>query len=238
VNGFQCCGACKDSAVAATSGGVPVLRFLKAGLYGFLAAVAGATLWITIVKVTNYEIGLVAIVVGVMVGKAVRAGAENRGGWVYQAMAIGLTYSAMVAYNVPLVINEFRTRAAAQAAAAQPVQMAAAEGTSVIVPASVNAPATESAAPSIQGSPAEPEREVEVGPAEVALGIAFILAIAFAAPFLAGFENIIGILILGFALYEAWKINRRAELHVSGPYKLSPVTAGADASPAPSAGAA
>ena len=41
------------------------------------------------------------------------------------------------------------------------------------------------------------------------------------APFLGGFENIIGIIIIGIGLYEAWKLNRRVELTISGPHALA-----------------
>ena len=57
----------------------------------------------------------------------------------------------------------------------------------------------------------------------------FVLAIAFAAPFLGGFENIMGIVIIGIALYEAWKINRKVPLEVTGPHRV-----GADPPPVPS----
>ncbi len=46
------------------------------------------------------------------------------------------------------------------------------------------------------------------------------IAITLAAPFLVGIKNIIGILIIGFALYEAWKMNRRAVLDISGPFQV------------------
>ncbi len=48
-----------------------------------------------------------------------------------------------------------------------------------------------------------------------------ILAIACAAPFLAGFENIIGIVIIGIGLYEAWKLNRRSTVAITGPHTLA-----------------
>ena len=46
-------------------------------------------------KATGYEIGLVAIVVGLLVGGAVRKGSGARGGWFYQLMAVALTYAAI-----------------------------------------------------------------------------------------------------------------------------------------------
>ena len=48
------------------------------------------------------------------------------------------------------------------------------------------------------------------------------LGLAFAAPFLGGTSNIMGILIIGIGLYEAWKINRRVPL--SGPFRFGPAT--------------
>ena len=53
----------------------------------------------------------------------------------------------------------------------------------------------------------------------VALALFFLFVMA--SPFLAGFENIIGILIIGVALYEAWKINRHQELVIEGPLKVT-----------------
>jgi hypothetical protein len=63
----------------------------------------------------------------------------------------------------------------------------------------------------------------------LALVVAIVAVIAIAAPFLAGFENIIGLVIIGIGLYEAWKLNKRTELAISGPHALASrpaVTAG------------
>jgi len=45
-----------------------------------------------------------------------------------------------------------------------------------------------------------------------------------AAPFLAGAQNLIGLLIIGFALWEAWKFNARRQVPISGPYQIGPTT--------------
>ena len=50
---------------------------------------------------------------------------------------------------------------------------------------------------------------------------AFLLVIAIAAPFLGGFENIIGIIIIGIGLYEAWKFNQKRVLSVTGPHVIA-----------------
>ena len=54
------------------------------------------------------------------------------------------------------------------------------------------------------------------------LALGLVLGLAFAAPFLGGTSNIMGILIIGIGLYEAWKINRRVPL--SGPFRFGPAT--------------
>ena len=43
-------------------------------------------------------------------------------------------------------------------------------------------------------------------------GIGVLLLIVCAAPFLAGIQNVIGIIIIGIGMYEAWKLNRRVPL--------------------------
>jgi hypothetical protein len=54
-------------------------------------------------------------------------------------------------------------------------------------------------------------------------GLGYLVAIpfAFALPFLGGAENLLGILIIGFGLWEAWKINRRQVLPITGPFELA-----------------
>jgi hypothetical protein len=46
-------------------------------------------------------------------------------------------------------------------------------------------------------------------------------------PFAQGWGNILGILIIGIGLWEAWRINREAKIAVTGPYTLKSEGAGA-----------
>jgi hypothetical protein len=55
--------------------------------------------------------------------------------------------------------------------------------------------------------------------------LALILAFAFATPFLLGAQNLIGLLIIAFGLYEAWKINKRPHLDIQGPFSVAPAGA-------------
>jgi hypothetical protein len=46
-----------------------------------------------------------------------------------------------------------------------------------------------------------------------------VLGLSFVAPFLSGASNIIGIALIGIALYEAWKFNRSVPLVIDGPLR-------------------
>ena len=52
------------------------------------------------------------------------------------------------------------------------------------------------------------------------LGLLILFGYSLAAPFLAGYRNILGLFIIGLGLYEAWRLNRRPQLVLSGPHAL------------------
>lgn len=172
-------------------------RFLRALGFGAAGATVGAGLWMAVTLLTGWEIGLVAIVVGVVVGQAVKRGARARGGWLYQALAVMLTYLAIVSTYVPEAYTEITKAARADATTSAPAEAGAAASASA---------ETEPAAEWIM----------------VPLCLVLACALAFVAPFLAGLENVLGLLIIGFALYEAWVINRRTKLTLTGPFQVLP----------------
>jgi len=45
-----------------------------------------------------------------------------------------------------------------------------------------------------------------------------LVALAYAAPIMIGVSSPLHLVIAGFALYEAWKLNRGVTLTVTGPY--------------------
>ncbi len=189
-------------------------RFVRATLYGLPAAAAGSGIWYAITELTGYEIGLVAIVIGLMVGVAVRAGARRRGGWTYQGLAMTLTYLSIVSTYVPDILEEFFDED---------------DGVSVVEDISDR---EHGASGSADGDVVGEEGDATVADQEelnlVGGLIAFfvlavvLLAIACAVPFLAGFDNILGLIIIGISLYEAWKLNKRVEIQINGPLRLQP----------------
>ena len=104
------CPACREALVAHQEGGSRLARFFGALGLGLAAGIVGGLIWYIVRRTTGYEVGLVAIFVGLMVGGAVRRGARARGGWVYQTMAILLTYSCIVAQYMPDVLKALHER--------------------------------------------------------------------------------------------------------------------------------
>jgi len=207
INGRMACEACRYKIEEQLQTGPGVSGFLRACAAGFGAAVVGAGIYYAVLAGTGYEVGLISILVGFMVGKAVHWGARGRGGWVYQSLAVFLTYMAIVSTYIPLMFKEFakQDQAKQEAAAVAPPDAAA-------TPA-----ALETAAP---GPKAQPPGEPSPTFGELVVGVVMIFALAAAMPFLAGFQNVLGILIIAFGLWEAWKLNKRPALEILGPLTI------------------
>lgn len=164
------CSHCRENRERALDGW-GLGRFLRAAAVGLAAGVAGAAVWYGVRVVTNYELGLLAIAVGFAVGKAVSWGSSGKGGWLYQLLALVLTYTSIVMNYVPDIVQAM-----------------------------------------MEGVP---------GPVPVSAYLAAFI-FSFTVPFLGGAENIIGMLIIAFGLYEAWKLNKRVDAAMTGPYAVAP----------------
>jgi hypothetical protein len=199
VVGNVVCPTCADE-LQHGKGGAP---FLRGVLFGAGAAVVSAIVWYVIVKVTGYELGIIAIAVGFFVGMAVRRGARVAGGWRYQALAMALTYMAITGSRVPIIVDGLR-EAQAQEQKAETAKAASADGT----------------------APSEKAAAAEAPPTLAGFIRAWLMvfALALAMPFLVGANGILGIIIIGIGLYEAWKLNRRVP--VNGPFRfgMAPAT--------------
>lgn len=228
-------------------------RFLRAVVYGTGAAAVGTLIYFAISWATGYEFGLIAIVVGWMIGKAVMSGSGNQGGRVYQALAVFLTYCAIVSSYVPLIVKGFAEvsqQENAQVAteetaggAAEPTGAPGAEPPSDSAPlANAAPPADPPTPPAPRFNPGEPGEDAGApetadlttpGAAQLVAFTLVVLAISFVAPFLAGWDNIFGLVIIGIGLFEAWKHSARRVDSVEGPF-----SAGSHAASVPETGAA
>lgn len=215
INGQAHCDPCCGEIEADRLGGSRPARVLRATILGIIAGAVGAAIYYTVAALTGYEIGLIALLVGLLVGGAVRWGSKARGGWFYQCLAMFLTYAAIgVSYGLFM----------AQAIAEDPSLL------DPNAPAVTSAPsgstAESGALPLAESQPAEDPNELfgDLSTGEkvagVGIGLAFIAFVVLALPILVGIEAPFALLILGIALYEAWKINKRQPLDVTGPYAV------------------
>ena len=215
------CAPCRDKIEAMFHQGSRLGRGIKAVLFGTIAAALGAILYYAIMRITGLNIGLVAVVVGLMVGGAVKAGSGNRGGRFYQLLAVFLTYSAIVGMFVPKMLDVFKKGPGQNA----PAQVADADGKPAAAPAPLEQAKLEAgkkdhapaAQPAVQPAQALHERP-NLGLMLLALGV--LIGFTYAIPVLVAFQAPISGLIFGFALWEAWKINRGVQLAFNGPFRL------------------
>lgn len=105
LGGATICAACRDKIEQGRSADAGSLRFLRAVGFGLAAAAVGAVIYALIVKLTGFEFGLMAVVLGYAVGKSVSVGSYHRGGRGYQALAMALTYIAICVEYVPQVLS-------------------------------------------------------------------------------------------------------------------------------------
>lgn len=217
INGKITCAACRALVETDLTRPPGPRTYFRATLWGTGAAAIGSLIYFAVARLTGYELGLIAIVVGLLVGGAVRRASGGRGGWKLQAIAMALTYAAIVTTYVPAVYQGLTS-----------TLDKGPEATSELAPAATSAPAPD-AAPTPEAAAPEAAPASSLGALLLFGAILFFLAAI--APFLSGFENFMGWLIIGIALYEAWKLNRRVELQISGPYRVGSGGTGGDSSP-------
>jgi len=104
VNGHTVCSTCRIAAEAAAETPRGVGPLAIAAACGFFAAVAGALIYYAVLAFANLEIGIVAILIGYMVGYSVRRGARG-GGRRFQILAVVLTYAAVALAYTPIIIR-------------------------------------------------------------------------------------------------------------------------------------
>lgn len=210
------CPRCQQQLTGGAAAGSKYGRLAKATALGLGGAIVGTLIWYAVRRVTGYEIGLIAVVVGLVVGGAVRAGSGGRGGPGYQVLAILLTYFAISANYMPDLIQGFVERYKNDKTVVHSAPGAARhQATGAGISTSPDATGSGAAAQPARTPPNLGRAIVAVG---ILIGLALVLMLV--VPVLVGIHNPIGLLIMAFALYEAWKINARRKLPISGPYSL------------------
>ncbi|MEP7086144.1 MAG: hypothetical protein ABI884_02320 [Gemmatimonadota bacterium] len=102
LNGKVACDSCRKAIQAQLAPPAGAGALGLAALFGIGAALAGAAVYYAVIAITNFEIGIVAILIGWMVGWGVRKGAAGKGGRGFQLLAVALTYLAVGLAYAPL----------------------------------------------------------------------------------------------------------------------------------------
>jgi hypothetical protein len=105
AQGQVVCPPCAER-IQAGRQAAPAHSLMRAALYGGAAALGGCMLYALVAIVLHAEIGLIAILVGWMVGKAIRHGSYGRGGRPQQILAVALTYFAITTSYIPVVLYQ------------------------------------------------------------------------------------------------------------------------------------
>ena len=94
--------------------------FLRAALYGLGAAVLGSIMY-ALISLTGFQFSIVAIAVGVLVGKAIRHATRGRSSRRYQVLAVLLTYTAITTSYIPGIVGEALQKEKAAVARPAPI---------------------------------------------------------------------------------------------------------------------
>lgn len=202
--GQNICPTCAE--VVKTQQGRPKNTWVMRGaLYGAGMAAGCSIVYAIITWVTHMELALIAILVGYLIGKAVRKGSNGLGGRRCQVLAVALTYIAITFGYIPLVVKSVINVVNRHAAAATEQQKAGQPGST--------------AAP-----PAKPPKLGPVAAVITIVAVAVVVvAFALAAPFIklsAGLGGILGLFIIFLGLQRAWQLTARDNRLLMGPYEL------------------
>jgi len=216
VNGSILCRLCRTRAESAAETPRGIVPFMASAVYGLGAGVVGAIIYYAVIAITNFEIGIVAILIGYMVGYAVHKGAGLRGARRFQVLAVALTYLSIALAYAPLVFNQ----AVDTAQSAQNARAATASGNSDTTAATETA----SVATKTRGAATE-----KVSGRRALRSLVFLAAFIAALPVIAVFGSLPSGLISAFIIFigmkQAWRMTGAPSLQILGPYRVGAVPA-------------
>jgi hypothetical protein len=181
--------------------------FWRAVWLGSATALGCGVAYAIFVAVANFQFALVTIGIAFLIAKVMRRCSAGVGGRKYQILAVVLTYVASAMGYAPGVMSGLRGDSDEAESASQPTA------------AGAKPDRPKSAARAREAREAHAPTNEHVGAGQLLLGLALIFGITLAAPILAATEAPMGLLIVGFGLWEAWKLSRGLPLTLDGPYR-------------------
>jgi hypothetical protein len=232
INSQVVCDSCRSQAEHAAQHGTRSGGFGRALLFGIGGMLAGALVWYAVAKIANLEIGLIAILLGYLVGRGVHKGAGNRGGLKFQLLAVFLTYLGIGMAYVPFVIEAVVAEAKGNTSASTgdttlgftqaptPGSAMAATGS----PADSELARLDSLIQAAESNTADSAASQPVTARGMIVGIGALLVGILSLPVLVVMGDfpgsIISIIIYAIAFMQAWKLTQGVQLEVSGPFKV------------------
>jgi len=176
----------------------PASALLKAAIYGGGAAFGGFLIYVLVAVLFHIEIGIIAILVGWMVGKAIRHASNGLGGRPQQILAVTLTYFAISTSYIPVMVYSYVKSPAGQQSLKKSREQ--------------------------QSSQASP-RSVEPGRPSAGTLLLGMLTLAAIGPFLvlqgSFVSGLISLFILFIGMQRAWRMTGRSDFLVTGPYAVN-----------------
>jgi hypothetical protein len=172
----------------------PPLSLARAVLYGSAAALGGCILYATVSIVTGVQIGLMAIVVGFMVGKAIRHASNGLGGRSQQVLAVVLTYFAITTSYIPVVIYH---------SLKNPQRLAQTQKQN-------------------SGPVSTPDAGAKPNAGAAFLLLLMLATVAPFLMLKSGASGLISLFIIFIGLQRAWRLTAKSEILVMGPYEPAP----------------
>jgi hypothetical protein len=207
LGGHVVCGRCRQRLEMAAETPRGALPLLVAGACGLGAGIVGAIIYYSVIAIAHLEIGIVAILIGYMVGYAVRRGAGGRGGLRFQILAVGLTYLSVAFAYTPLVVSAARDHRAGQATTA-------ASGTS----------STDAGVAT--GRRTDPAPRPIGGLQLIAVLTAFVVTLPVAIVLGNLPSSLITVVIITIGMRQAWRMTAAPILEFRGPYRVGAQAAG------------
>jgi hypothetical protein len=194
------CGNCQGQIAATLEASRSRATFIRGIVQGGATAFACGVAYAIFVQLTDYQLALITIGIAYVIAKVLRRVSGGAGGRRYQVLAVILTYLASAMGYAPAIVAGLDSSAEAPAKTS---------GTAATTPANP-----------------EPGAPGGVSVVGLVLAAGFFLAVTLAAPFLAAMDAPIGLLIVGFGLWEAWKLTGGVPLVLGGPYRRTAVATG------------
>jgi hypothetical protein len=199
VNGQTFCARCRAVVEAHAETPRGLAPFAIAALFGLGAGIAGAIIYYAVMAILHLEIGIVAILIGYMVGYSVRRGLNGRGGLRYQILAAALTYASVAFAYTPIAVK-------AAIDADRQTQQQAETNAATGAPTATN------------------QRTAPPSAGRLLFAFAFVVGVILALPVMVVFGSLPSGLISGFIIFigmrQAWRMTGALPLTILGPYRV------------------